>query len=60
MNHSAKLLTQTNFEVSIGDTARLIADIMNVDIEILTDEDRMRPESSEVNRLFGDNSFYVN
>ena len=46
----------SNFEVSIGDTARLIADIMNVDIEILTDEDRMRPESSEVNRLFGDNS----
>ena len=29
---------------------------MNVDIEIDKDEKRIRPESSEVNRLFGDNS----
>ena len=29
---------------------------MNVDLEIVTDEQRMRPEASEVNRLFGDNS----
>ena len=46
----------SNFEISIGDTAALIADVMNVDLEIVTDENRMRPEGSEVNRLFGDNT----
>lgn len=45
----------SNFEISIGDTAALIADVMNVDIEITTDEKRLRPEGSEINRLFGDN-----
>ena len=29
---------------------------MNVQLEIVTDEQRMRPEGSEVNRLFGDNT----
>ena len=29
---------------------------MNVDLEIVTDEQRLRPQGSEVNRLFGDNS----
>ena len=46
----------SNFEISIGDTARLIGEVMNVDLEIITDEQRMRPEGSEVNRLFGDNT----
>ena len=46
----------SNFEISIGDTAALIGDVMNVELEILTDEQRLRPEASEVNRLFGDNS----
>lgn len=46
----------SNFEVSIGDTAALIAESMNASIEIITDEERLRPERSEVNRLFGDNS----
>ncbi|MFN9622327.1 MAG: NAD-dependent 4,6-dehydratase LegB [Cyanobacteriota bacterium] len=45
----------SNFEISIGDTVSLIAEVMNVDLEILTDEQRLRPEGSEVNRLFGDN-----
>ena len=45
----------SNFEISIGDTAALIAEVMNVELEIVTDELRMRPEGSEVNRLFGDN-----
>jgi nucleoside-diphosphate-sugar epimerase len=34
----------------------LIAEVMNVELEIATDEQRLRPEASEVNRLFGDNS----
>ena len=46
----------SNFEISIGDTAALIGDVMNVQLEIVTDEQRMRPEGSEVNRLFGDNT----
>ncbi len=46
----------SNFEISIGDTANTIASIMGVEIEILTDEQRLRPEKSEVERLWADNS----
>jgi len=44
------------FEVSIGEIANLIAEIMNVTIEIETDDDRVRPSNSEVKRLSADNS----
>jgi NAD dependent epimerase/dehydratase len=46
----------SNFEISIGDTASLIAEVMQAEVDICTDEQRLRPEGSEVNRLFGDNS----
>lgn len=46
----------SNFEISVGDTAKLIAEAMNVDIEVLTDEARLRPTHSEVERLWADNS----
>lgn len=46
----------SNFEISIGDTARLIAEVMNTEIEIITDETRLRPENSEVERLWADNT----
>jgi NAD dependent epimerase/dehydratase len=46
----------SNFEVSIEDTAKLIAEIMGVSVEISTDEERLRPENSEVGRLWADNS----
>jgi nucleoside-diphosphate-sugar epimerase len=46
----------SNFEISVGDTAKLIAEAMNVEIEIITDEARLRPESSEVERLWADNA----
>jgi len=46
----------SNFEISIGDTAKLIAEVMNTDIEIITEENRLRPENSEVERLWADNS----
>ena len=46
----------SNFEISIGDTAALIAEVMNTEVEILADEQRMRPQGSEVNRLFGSNN----
>jgi len=46
----------SNFEISIGDTARLIAEVMHADIEIVTDEARLRPGKSEVERLWADNA----
>ena len=46
----------SNFEISIGDAAQLIAEAMGVNIEIITDEARIRPENSEVQRLWADNS----
>lgn len=46
----------SNYEISIGDTFNLIKKIMNVDAKILTDEARIRPDKSEVHRLWADNS----
>ena len=46
----------SNYEVSIGDTARLIGEVMGVDVEIETDEQRLRPDASEVERLWADNA----
>lgn len=42
-------------EISIGDLARKIMKILGKDLEILTDEQRVRPEKSEVQRLLADN-----
>jgi dTDP-glucose 4,6-dehydratase len=46
----------SNYEVSIGDTARTIAGVMNAEIEIQTDAQRLRPEKSEVERLWASNA----
>ncbi|KAB2928674.1 MAG: SDR family NAD(P)-dependent oxidoreductase [Dechloromonas sp.] len=46
----------SNFEISIGDTVALIADVMGADIEVTTDEQRLRPDLSEVERLWADNA----
>ena len=46
----------SNFEISIGDTAALIAQIMEIDIRIETDAQRLRPAKSEVERLWADNA----
>ncbi len=45
----------SNFEISIGDTLNLIAELMGVEVKVVTDEVRMRPEKSEVQRLWADN-----
>lgn len=45
----------SNFEISIGETAYLISKIMNSEIEIVEENERIRPEKSEVNRLYGCN-----
>ena len=44
----------SNYEISMGEIARMIVDIMGVDIEIVTDEQRLRPSKSEVERLWAD------
>lgn len=46
----------SNFEISIGETANLIAEIMGVEIVTLTDKQRLRPEKSEVDRLCASNA----
>jgi NAD dependent epimerase/dehydratase len=44
----------SGFEISIGDTVKLIAETMGADIRVETDEVRLRPEKSEVERLLAD------
>ena len=46
----------SGFEVSIQDIVNLISEHFNIEIVIKTDNDRLRPEKSEVNRLLSDNS----
>jgi nucleoside-diphosphate-sugar epimerase len=46
----------SNYEISMKDTLELIKEIMQSDVEFVTDEQRLRPEKSEVFRLWGDNS----
>ena len=46
----------SNYEISIGETVQLIAEAMNTEVEIVTDEQRLRPEKSEVERLWADNT----
>lgn len=43
-------------ETSIGDLARLVFRLLGKDGEIITENERMRPQRSEVDRLLADNS----
>lgn len=45
----------TQQEISIGDLAKEIISQINPDVRIVCDEQRIRPENSEVNRLLGSN-----
>jgi NAD dependent epimerase/dehydratase len=45
----------TNFEISVGDTAQTIANLMGVELIIETEDTRLRPDASEVERLWCDN-----
>ncbi|NEW08847.1 SDR family NAD(P)-dependent oxidoreductase [Paenibacillus sp. SYP-B3998] len=45
----------SNYEISIGETVKAIADVMGKKVEIETDEIRFRPGKSEVERLWADN-----
>lgn len=46
----------SSFEVSIGELAKMIGAVMGSEVEIRTDEQRVRPAGSEVERLCADNS----
>ena len=43
-------------EISIGNLAKLLAEIMNAKVEYEIEEERIRPENSEVKRLMCDNT----
>jgi len=45
----------SNFEISIRETVKMIAEVMQAEIEIESDEVRLRPQKSEVERLWADN-----
>ena len=46
----------TGTEISMGDTLKLIARLMDADVNFVVDKARLRPANSEVFRLCGDNS----
>jgi NAD dependent epimerase/dehydratase len=46
----------SNYEISVGDTLNLIKDLMKSDVTFITEDQRLRPEKSEVFRLWCDNS----
>jgi len=46
----------SNYEISVGDTLNLIKELMESDVEFTTDEQRIRPDKSEVFRLWCDNT----
>lgn len=45
----------SNFEISIEELAKLIMNLIGKEVKILCDEERIRPDKSEVNRLWADN-----
>ena len=49
----------SNFEISIGDTLNIIKELMDSDVKFIVDSQRIRPEKSEVFRLWCDNSKIV-
>ncbi len=45
----------SNYEISVGDTLKIIRELMSSDVEFVIDEQRLRPGKSEVFRLWGEN-----
>jgi NAD dependent epimerase/dehydratase len=46
----------SNYEISVGEAVKIIADLMETTVEIETEPARFRPEGSEVERLCADNT----
>jgi len=49
----------SNFEISIQKVAQLIMNYLEIKKEIVTDKNRLRPENSEVERLYGCNKKFL-
>lgn len=49
-----------NEEISIGELANIIAELMNVEVEIISEKERVRPDKSEVETLRCDNKKIIN
>lgn len=45
----------SNYEITVGDTLEIIRELMNSEVEFIVDKERLRPEKSEVFRLWCDN-----
>lgn len=45
----------SNYEISIGDTVKKIIELIGSGVKIICDDERIRPQNSEVNRLWADN-----
>lgn len=61
LEHHDKALGQvvqlgSNFEISIAHLNQMIAKLMQREVQIITEEQRLRPKDSEVERLWADNS----
>lgn len=48
--------TGSNFEIAVGEAVRVVSELMGVAVEIETEAARLRPEKSEVERLWADNT----
>jgi NAD dependent epimerase/dehydratase len=46
----------SDFEISIGDAAKLVAEVMGAEVDIVSESARLRPDASEVERLWADNT----
>lgn len=46
----------SDFEISIGDAVDVIAEVMGVEVEVVGDQQRLRPNDSEVDRLWASNA----
>ena len=53
IGHEVNIATQT--EISVGDLAKELINQINPSAKIVVDEQRLRPQNSEVFRLFGSN-----
>ena len=50
----------SNYEISIGNTLNIIKKLMNSEVHFISEDQRLRPEKSEVFRLWCDNSKITN
>lgn len=46
----------SNYEISVGDTVQRVAQILGRKVEVVSEDKRLRPDKSEVERLWADNA----